>query len=105
MGIRVRVVERSDLHLVLEVEGVDFSVLDSLQEVLNGMEEVEYAGTALIHPLHQRLRFVLRVKRGHDVRSVLGKGLARLRDLASSLRASIEDAVERVRGEARAPQR
>ncbi|MCS7126976.1 MAG: hypothetical protein NZ953_01085 [Thaumarchaeota archaeon] len=91
--------ERSDLHLVLEVEGVDFSVLDSLQEVLNGMDEVEYAGTALIHPLHQRLRFVLRVKPGHEVRSVLQRGLSRLRDLASSLRTSVEAAVGQVRAE------
>jgi len=72
---KATVVERSQLHLVLEVEGFDFSVLDSLQEVLNEMEEVEYAGTSVIHPLFPRLRFVLRVKEGHDVVKVLSEGL------------------------------
>jgi DNA-directed RNA polymerase subunit L len=76
---KATVVERSQLHLVLEVEGFDFSVLDSLQEVLNEMEEVEYAGTSVIHPLFPRLRFVLRVKEGHDVVEVLSEGLRRLR--------------------------
>jgi len=82
---KATVVERSQLHLVLEVEGFDFSVLDSLQEVLNEMEEVEYAGTSVIHPLFPRLRFVLRVKEGHDVVKVLSKGLRRLRARASEV--------------------
>jgi DNA-directed RNA polymerase subunit L len=75
---KATVVERSQLHLVLEIEGFDFSVLDSLQEVLKEMEEVEYAGTSVIHPLFPRLRFVLRVKEGHDVVKVLFEGLRRL---------------------------
>jgi DNA-directed RNA polymerase subunit L len=82
---KATVVERSQLHLVLEVEGFDFSVLDSLQEVLNEMEEVEYAGTSVIHPLFPRLRFVLRVKEGHDVVKVLSEGLRRLRARASEV--------------------
>jgi DNA-directed RNA polymerase subunit L len=82
---KATVVERSQLHLVLEVEGFDFSVLDSLQEVLNEMEEVEYAGTSVIHPLFPRLRFVLRVKEGHDVVKVLSEGLRRLRVRASEV--------------------
>jgi DNA-directed RNA polymerase subunit L len=82
---KATVVERSQLHLVLEVEGFDFSVLDSLQEVLNEMEEVEYAGTSVIHPLFPRLRFVLRVKEGHDVVKVLSEGLMRLRARASEV--------------------
>jgi DNA-directed RNA polymerase subunit L len=82
---KATVVERSQLHLVLEVEGFDFSVLDSLQEVLNEMEEVEYAGTSVIHPLFPRLRFVLRVKEGHDVFKVLSEGLRRLRTRVSEV--------------------
>ena len=77
MTKKATVVERSQLHLVLEVEGFDFSVLDSLQEVLNEMEEVEYAGTSVTHPLFPRLRFVLRVKEGHDVVKVLSETLAK----------------------------
>jgi DNA-directed RNA polymerase subunit L len=82
---KATVVERSQLHLVLEVEGFDFSVLDSLQEVFNEMEEVEYAGTSVIHPLFPRLRFVLKVKEGHDVVKVLSEGLRRLRARASEV--------------------
>jgi len=82
---KATVVERSQLHLVLEVEGFDFSVLDSLQEALNEMEEVEYAGASVIHPLFPRLRFVLRVKEGHDVVKVLSEGLRRLRARASEV--------------------
>lgn len=85
MTKKATVVERSQLHLVLEVEGFDFSVLDSLQEVLNEMDEVEYAGTSVIHPLFPRLRFVLRVKEGHDVVKVLSEGLRRLRTRASEV--------------------
>ena len=85
MTKKATVVERSQLHLVLEVEGFDFSVLDSLQEVLNEMKEVEYAGTSVIHPLFPRLRFVLRVKEGHDVVKVLSEGLRRLRARASEV--------------------
>ena len=85
MTKKATVVERSQLHLVLEVEGFDFSVLDSLQEVLNEMDEVEYAGTSVIHPLFPRLRFVLRVKEGHDVVKVLSEGLKRLRARASEV--------------------
>jgi DNA-directed RNA polymerase subunit L len=82
---KATVVERSQLHLVLEVESFDFSVLDSLQEVLNEMDEVEYAGTSVIHPLFPRLRFVLRVKEGHDVVKVLSEGLRRLRARATEI--------------------
>ena len=85
MTKKATVVERSQLHLVLEVEGFDYSVLDSLQEVLNEMDEVEYAGTSVIHPLFPRLRFVLRVKEGHDVVKVLSEGLRRLRARASEV--------------------
>jgi DNA-directed RNA polymerase subunit L len=37
----------------------------------------------VIHPLFPRLRFVLRVKEGHDVVKVLSEGLRRLRARAS----------------------
>ena len=85
MTRKATVVERSQQHLVLEVEGFDFSVLDSLQEVLNEMDEVEYAGTSVIHPLFPKLRFVLRVKEGQDVVVVLTEGLKRLRARASEI--------------------
>lgn len=78
-------IERSRNHLVLEVEGFDFSVLDSLQEVLNSMEEVEYAGTSVVHPLFPKLRFVLRVKEGRDVTEVLFEGIRRLKSTASEM--------------------
>ncbi len=85
MTKKATVVERSQQHLVLEVEGFDFSVLDSLQEILNEMEGVEYAGTSVVHPLFPKLRFVLRVKEGYDVVSVLTEGLKRLRARASEV--------------------
>lgn len=85
MPARATVIERSKTHLVIEVEDFDFSVLDSLQEVLNSMEEVEYAGTSVIHPLFPRLRFVLRVREGHDVVRVLLEGVRRLRLSASEM--------------------
>ncbi|MDW8041482.1 MAG: RpoL/Rpb11 RNA polymerase subunit family protein [Nitrososphaerota archaeon] len=91
----MRSVERSAASLVLEVEGVDFSVLDSLQEVLNRMNEVEYAGTSLLHPLYPTIRFVLRVKPGQDAQKVLLKGLVELQEAAATLRTSIERATER----------
>jgi DNA-directed RNA polymerase subunit L len=39
----------------------------------------------VIHPLFPRLRFVLRVKEGHDVVKVLSEGLRRLRARASEV--------------------
>ncbi|MCS7094536.1 MAG: hypothetical protein NZ988_01825 [Thaumarchaeota archaeon] len=97
MGIRIRIIEKETSSLVFEAEGVDFSVLDSLQETLNEMEEVEYSGTTLLHPLHPSLRFVLRVKPGHNAQDILLRGLERLQGVAETLHALIERLNEQVR--------
>lgn len=93
--MRATVIERSQTHLVLEVEDFDFSVLDSLQEVLNSMEEVEYAGTSVIHPLFPKLRFVVRVREGHDVARVLFEGVRRLRASAAEMVGILSQALSR----------
>jgi len=73
----------------MEIRGVDFSVLDALQEVLNSSEEVEYAGASLTHPLLGTIRFVLRTKSGYKAEDALRKGLAELARRSAELKESL----------------
>lgn len=88
--MEVKIVEKGERVLELELRGVDFSVLDSLQEVLNSYEEVEYAGANLTHPLLGNVRLILRTREGHGAVDVLLKGLGELSILARDLRESVQ---------------
>jgi len=92
----VKILSKSENHIELLIEGVDFGVVDSLQEVLNGQEDVEYAGAAPLHPLMNKIRFILRTRGERDPAEALEKGLTTLADLSHELREELSKVLEKV---------
>lgn len=60
MGLEIRVIRKSEYFLELEAVGEDPSVFDSLSEILQGIDGVEYAGITIEHPLTKKV--IMRVK-------------------------------------------
>lgn len=94
--MEVKVMSRDKNHIELLIEDVDFGVVDSLQEVLNKQEEVEYAGAFPLHPLMNKIRLILRTRGEADPAEALEKGLTTLANLSRELREEIAALLEKV---------
>jgi len=88
--MEVKISAKGPNYIELELTGIDFGIVGSLQEILNNYSEVEYAGANLTHPLLNKTRFVLRTRGEASPEEVLAKGLAELLQTAKNLRAVIE---------------
>jgi len=88
--LEVKVIEKGDRLLEMEVRGIDFGILDSLQEILNSFTEVEYAGVNLTHPLIGAMRFLLKTREGFRAVDVLQKGLGELQRAIREIKESVE---------------
>ncbi|MEN2974835.1 MAG: RpoL/Rpb11 RNA polymerase subunit family protein [Candidatus Caldarchaeales archaeon] len=58
--MELKIIAKRDDFIELEVVGEDPSILDSLAEILQGIDGVEYAGAVIEHPL--TMKNILRVK-------------------------------------------
>lgn len=67
--MELKIVTLRDDFIEIEVENEDPSILDSLAEILQRMDEVEYAGVVIEHPL--TMKSILRVKT--DKQKILAK--------------------------------
>lgn len=67
--MELKIVTLRDDFIEIEVENEDPSILDSLAEILQKMDEVEYAGVVIEHPL--TMKSILRVKT--DKQKILAK--------------------------------
>ncbi|MEM0444526.1 MAG: RpoL/Rpb11 RNA polymerase subunit family protein [Nitrososphaerota archaeon] len=91
--MEVKIVEKGERVLELEFRDVDFSIIDSLQEVLISYNEVEYAGANLTHPLLGVIRFILKTREGYNALEVLQRGLSELSTLARALREAVQQSL------------
>lgn len=90
--MELKIMSLKDDFIELEVQDEDPSVLDSLAEVLEKIEGVEYSGIVVEHPLTNKI--ILRVKTNKETiraRDALIKALELLSSIANEL-------VEKVRG-------
>lgn len=90
--MELRIITLRDDFLEIEVGDEDPSILDSLAEILQRMDEVEYAGIVLEHPL--TMKTILRLKT--DKQKILAKhalirALNELSKLAEELVQKIRD--------------
>jgi DNA-directed RNA polymerase subunit L len=89
--MKLSVVKERDDYVELIIKGEDQSVLDALSEVLQRMQGVEYAGHALLHPLTDEIRFVVKTKSQEiKARDALLKALEELADITEKLRSYVE---------------
>ncbi|MCL7388058.1 MAG: hypothetical protein LZ159_05055 [Thaumarchaeota archaeon] len=89
--MKLSVVKERDDYVELIIKGEDQSVLDALSEVLQRMQDVEYAGHALLHPLTGEIRFVVKTKSQEiKARDALLKALEELADITEKLRSYVE---------------
>lgn len=75
----------------LEVLEEDISVLDSLSEILQGMDGVEYSGAIMEHPLTKKT--ILRVKTNADKLKAVDavkKAILELKEISAELRREFE---------------
>lgn len=89
--MEVKLAAKGPNYIELEITGVDFGVVGSLQEILNSYADVEYAGANLTHPLIGKIRFTLRTKSDANPEEVLGRGLSELTQTAKNLRTLISE--------------
>ncbi len=94
--MEVKIIAKGPNYIELEVAGIDFGVMGSLQEILNNYSEVEYAGANLTHPLLGKIRFVVRTKDNANPEEVLAKGLTELTRTAKNLRDTIDNLLKTV---------
>jgi DNA-directed RNA polymerase subunit L len=88
--MEVKLAAKGPNYIELELSGIDFGIVGSLQEILNNYDEVEYAGANITHPLLDKIRFVLRTRGNSSPEEVLERGLSELSQTAKNLRAVIE---------------
>lgn len=76
--MEVEVVKVSGNEIRLIVRGETYTLLDPLVDELNSLEEVEFAGYDVPHPLKEESVLFLRVREGMDPREVLRDSVRRL---------------------------
>ncbi|RDD53913.1 MAG: DNA-directed RNA polymerase subunit L [Candidatus Korarchaeota archaeon NZ13-K] len=76
--LEVEVVKVSGNEIRLIVRGETYTLLDPLVDELNSLEEVEFAGYDVPHPLKEESVLFLRVREGMDPREVLRDSVRRL---------------------------
>lgn len=92
--MEVRVISRSNKELLLEIRGENHTLGNMLMKEAIRHPGVEYAAYRVLHPLKDTIEFVIVVKEGEDLSTVL-------RDIIDKLRREITDfkqAVEKVLG-------
>ncbi len=90
--MQLRIVTLREDFVEIEVENEDPSILDSLAEILQRMDEVEYAGVVVEHPL--TMKSILRVKTDKQkmlAKDALTKALSELSKLAEEFEEKIKE--------------
>lgn len=87
----MRILKQRDDFLEIEALEEDPSLFDSLSEILQKMDGVQYAGMFIEHPLTKRI--LLRIKTDpSEIKALeaLERALKELKDLSSQLRGAFE---------------
>ena len=89
--MNVRVLERSERSLRIEVSGDGHSLCNLIQEALLEDPSVEIAGYHRVHPLSDKFIIYVRVKEGDPDDAVL-RAVERLKGRLKELRSLVEEA-------------
>jgi len=89
--MNVRVLERSERSLRIEVSGDGHSLCNLVQEALLEDPSVEIAGYHRVHPLSDKFIIYVRVKEGDPDDAVL-RAVERLKGRLKELRSLVEEA-------------
>jgi len=89
--MNVRVLERSERSLRMEVSGDGHSLCNLIQEALLEDPSVEIAGYHRVHPLSDKFIIYVRVKEGDPDDAVL-RAVERLKGRLKELRSLVEEA-------------
>ncbi|RLG51634.1 MAG: hypothetical protein DRN96_02305 [Thermoproteota archaeon] len=76
--MKVSEVKRRDGGIVLLIDGERHTIPNLVVEELNKMEEVEWAGYQLTHPLESKVYLTIKVKKGAEPLETLIKALDKL---------------------------
>lgn len=77
--MKIRIAERGEKYVKIEVEGEGHTFLHALQDELIRDNDVEYAGYHIPHPIERRGIIIVRVKHGDPV-DKLKRAAERLKD-------------------------
>ena len=89
--MELRIIRRSDEYLELEAVGEDPSLFDSLSELTQRIDGVEYAGITIEHPLTKKI--IMRVKSNPSkikAGDALKQAVKELKELSGEIREKLE---------------
>lgn len=92
--MQVRVLERKENEIVLEIEGEGHTLCSLLESVLLEDEEVEFAGYTIPHPLVGKPILRVRTKGNKEPKEALKEALAKIIGRGRKLREEFERALK-----------
>ncbi|MEM0295391.1 MAG: RpoL/Rpb11 RNA polymerase subunit family protein [Candidatus Korarchaeum sp.] len=93
----IEVINVSSKEVRVVVRGETYTLLDPLVDELNSLEEVEFAGYDVPHPLKEESVLFLRVRDGLNPRDVLRECVRRLMEKYEMLERSFVEQVSNLR--------
>ncbi len=96
--VDIEVIKVSNNEIRVIVRGETYTLLDPLVDELNSLEEVEFAGYDVPHPLKEESVLFLRVKEGLNPRDVLKESLRRLMGKYEALERTFIEQVSGMKG-------
>lgn len=95
MDIEVINVSSNEIRVI--VRGETYTLLDPLVDELNSLEEVEFAGYDVPHPLKEESVLFLKVRDGLNPRGVLKESVRRLMEKYEMLEKSFVEQVSKLK--------
>ncbi|MEM2904121.1 MAG: DNA-directed RNA polymerase subunit L [Candidatus Bathyarchaeia archaeon] len=92
--MEVKVLERAQNELKLEIVGEGHTFCNALQDVLLKDEAVEFAGYTVPHPLINSAVFRVQTKEGQNPIEALKRAAVKLKETAAAFRQSFEEATK-----------
>ncbi len=92
MEIEVREKSPNEIHIY--VRGETYTLLVPIAEKLNSIDDVEFAGYDVPHPLKEEGILYLKVREGRDPRSILKEAVSRIIEEYESLEKSFKEELD-----------
>jgi len=92
--VEVRVVTKTDRELVLEITGEDHTLGNMLMKEALRHPAVEYVAYRIPHPLKNTMEFVLIIKEGANISTVLTEILNKLKNEIAEFKRLVEEVLE-----------
>ena len=92
--MEVEVKEKSPNEIHIYVRGETYTLLVPIAEELNSMDDVEFAGYDVPHPLKEEGILYLRVREGKDPRSILKEAVGKIIEEYENLEKSFKEELD-----------